>query len=91
VDHRGGSCGVHCRMADHQRFRPVSPMAQLILKHASASRPSGEWDDDDFDVLADFLPGLTADVWSRGKPVTKACASAPPTRPRARFLRRGRR
>jgi len=26
---------------------------QLILKHASASRPSGEWNDDDFDVLAD--------------------------------------
>jgi hypothetical protein len=25
----------------------------LILKHASASRSSGEWDDDDFDVLAD--------------------------------------
>jgi len=25
----------------------------LILKCASASRPSGEWDDDDFDVLAD--------------------------------------
>ena len=28
-------------------------MAPLILKRASASRPSGEWDDDDFDVLAD--------------------------------------
>jgi hypothetical protein len=28
-------------------------MASLILKRASASRPSGEWDDDDFDVLAD--------------------------------------
>jgi hypothetical protein len=28
-------------------------MGQLILKRASASRPSGEWDDDDFDVLAD--------------------------------------
>jgi hypothetical protein len=24
----------------------------LILKRASASRPSGEWKDDDFDVLA---------------------------------------
>jgi hypothetical protein len=24
----------------------------LILKRASASRPSGEWSDDDFDVLA---------------------------------------
>ena len=28
-------------------------MTQLILKRASASRPSGAWDDDDFDVLAD--------------------------------------
>jgi hypothetical protein len=25
----------------------------LTLKRASASRPSGEWHDDDFDVLAD--------------------------------------
>ena len=25
----------------------------LILKRAALSRPSGEWDDDDFDVLAD--------------------------------------
>jgi hypothetical protein len=25
----------------------------LILKRASASRSSGEWNDDDFDVLAD--------------------------------------
>ena len=27
----------------------------LILKCASASRPSGEWDDDDYDVLEDSL------------------------------------
>jgi len=26
-------------------------MSSLILKRASASRPSGAWDDDDFDVL----------------------------------------
>ena len=25
----------------------------LILKRASASRPSGDWNDDDYDVLAD--------------------------------------
>ena len=30
-------------------------MADLILKRASASRPSGEWNDDDFDVLADGM------------------------------------
>jgi hypothetical protein len=28
-------------------------MAQLILKRASASRPSGAWNDNDYDVLAD--------------------------------------
>ena len=28
-------------------------MGPLVLKRASASRPSGEWKDDDFDVLAD--------------------------------------
>jgi hypothetical protein len=28
-------------------------MSPLILKRASASRPSGEWNDDDYDVLAD--------------------------------------
>jgi hypothetical protein len=28
-------------------------MAQLILRRASASRPSGEWNDDDYGVLAD--------------------------------------
>jgi hypothetical protein len=27
----------------------------LILKRASASRPSGEWNEDDFDVLADGI------------------------------------
>jgi hypothetical protein len=26
---------------------------QLIVKRASASRPSGDWKDDDYDVLAD--------------------------------------
>src|SRR5215467_5994272 len=29
------------------------PGERLILKRASASRPSGEWNEDDFDVLAD--------------------------------------
>jgi hypothetical protein len=29
------------------------PRERLILKRASASRPSGEWNEDDFDVLAD--------------------------------------
>jgi hypothetical protein len=28
-------------------------VSQLILKRASTSRPSGQWSDDDYDVLAD--------------------------------------
>jgi hypothetical protein len=28
-------------------------VSTLILKRASASRPSGQWNDDDYDVLAD--------------------------------------
>jgi hypothetical protein len=28
-------------------------MGPLMLKRASASRPSGQWNEDDFDVLAD--------------------------------------
>jgi hypothetical protein len=27
----------------------------LVLKRASASRPSGEWNEDDYDVLADDI------------------------------------
>jgi hypothetical protein len=28
-------------------------MSSLILKRASSNRPSGEWNDDDYDMLAD--------------------------------------
>jgi hypothetical protein len=31
----------------------MSETPSLILKRASASRPSGEWNEDDYDVLAD--------------------------------------
>jgi hypothetical protein len=30
-------------------------MDQLVLKRAAASRLSGEWSDDDYDVLADGI------------------------------------
>jgi hypothetical protein len=33
----------------------IESAAPLILKWASASRPSGEWNEDDFDVLADGI------------------------------------
>jgi hypothetical protein len=35
------------------RTEALSPMSSPIIKRAAASRPSGEWDDHDFDVLTD--------------------------------------
>jgi hypothetical protein len=46
----------------------TGPVTHLILKHAWASRPSGRWNDEDYDVLADgavvgpHLPGHAAPV-----------------------------
>jgi hypothetical protein len=45
---------THTTPAPGFSTRPVpigSPA--VVMKRASASRPSGEWNDDDFDVLAD--------------------------------------
>lgn len=50
-------------------------MSGLVLKRASLSRPSGEWNDDDFDVLADGVvvgrifeanaaPAITPWMWT---------------------------
>jgi hypothetical protein len=41
----------HCE--HHCPAKVALRLAQLILKRASASRPSGEWSEDDYDVLAD--------------------------------------
>jgi hypothetical protein len=52
--HRGGgaiSYGV-ANLFGSEKDRGVDK-DYLILKRASAGRPSGEWNDDDFDVLAD--------------------------------------
>jgi hypothetical protein len=38
-----------------ERFPSRESMMQLILKRASASRRSGEWNDDDYDVVADDI------------------------------------
>src|SRR5262249_35077438 len=42
---------------------PSDSMIQLILKRASLSRPSGQWNDDDYDVLA-MARRLRARVWN---------------------------
>jgi hypothetical protein len=31
----------------------LGPVSSLLLKRASASRPSGEWNDDDYGIIAD--------------------------------------
>jgi hypothetical protein len=35
--------------------RGLGPVTCLLLKRAAASRPSGEWSDDDYDVVADGI------------------------------------
>jgi hypothetical protein len=69
-------------------------MTQLILKRASASRPSGEWRDDDFDVLENgavvgrifFSPAAPTDrpwMWASGhsaESVARAAYGYEPTR-----------
>src|SRR5215831_7225447 len=47
-DHRGGTAGAHGGPG-------LSARNSLILKRAATSRPSGEWNDDDYDVLADSV------------------------------------
>ena len=43
------ACPVHgCQVG---RVQGAREMTDLILKRAAASRPSGEWNDDDYDVL----------------------------------------
>src|SRR5260221_13921213 len=50
-DHRAGRPAAPGDEARGGRGLP--PVTSLMLKRASASRPSGEWNDEDFDVLAD--------------------------------------
>ena len=54
-----GAAGVRTGVAWYSGDIQTATLARkmdkdyLVLKRASASRPSGEWNDDDFDVLAD--------------------------------------
>jgi hypothetical protein len=48
----------------------------LILKRASASRPSGEWGEDDYDVLADGVV-VGRIVKAAAPPVGKLSLPAP--------------
>jgi hypothetical protein len=65
-----------------------NPMPSLILKRAAASRSSGEWNDDDFDVLTDGAVvsrdlqgkrragGFAVDVDARLRPPRRSNADA---------------
>jgi hypothetical protein len=44
-------------------------MTPLVLKRASASRPSGEWSDNDYDVLADVAVVRAAVTTAAGERV----------------------
>jgi hypothetical protein len=53
--------------------------AKLILKRAAASRPSGEWKDDDYDVVADGvvvgrIVNAAAPVGTPWMPMLRVCA-----------------
>src|ERR1700730_6760918 len=50
-DHRAGRPAAPGDEARGGRGLP--PVTSLLLKRASTSRPSGEWNDEDYDVLAD--------------------------------------
>jgi hypothetical protein len=61
----GGRCGGAHQAGWHYSLKPnlilrqwhnhraSSAMTMLLLKRASVSRPSGKWNEDDYDVLAD--------------------------------------
>ena len=80
-------------------------MPSLVLKRALASRPSGEWSDDDYDVLADGVvagrifkaaaspvgtPWMWALVLATAKTARRRMATTRRARPRwPRLLRAG--
>jgi len=48
---------VFCARRSRKPRNTGADMGQLVLKRASASRLSGEWSDDDYDVLARWHRG----------------------------------
>jgi hypothetical protein len=45
--------GSQQRRAMKREAGGLAPLTYLMLKRAATSRPSGKWNDDDYDVLAD--------------------------------------
>jgi hypothetical protein len=42
-----------CTGREARSGRRMGPVSHLLLKRAATSRPSGNWNEDDYDVLAD--------------------------------------
>jgi hypothetical protein len=63
----------------------------LILKRASASRPSVEWDDDDFDVLEDgvVVGRIFTSLVAPGCAVALEYRLRPPSRPHTKAWQGG--
>jgi hypothetical protein len=62
--HRGGGafrCGV-ANLFGSEKDRGVDK-DYLILKRASASRPSGQWNEEDYDVLANANAAPVGSPW----------------------------
>jgi hypothetical protein len=53
-------------------------MTQLILERASASRPSGEWSEDDYDVLAEARAASRAQQPETPSRLGQRCAGLAP-------------
>jgi hypothetical protein len=61
----GGEARRRGRLGQRQMAMIEAGQDMLIFKRASASRPSGQWSDEDFDVLAN---GIVSAVSSRPTP-----------------------
>src|SRR5262249_53769282 len=66
------------RRPRHSREPLALNMGQLILKRASASRSSGEWSDEDYDVHADGIV-VGRIMKAAAAPVSQHCYGRSPT------------
>jgi hypothetical protein len=55
--------------------RGLGPVTSLLFKHASASPTSGEWNDDDYDVVADgvVVGRITPWMWTLASGADALC------------------
>jgi hypothetical protein len=93
ADPSPGDAGADKRVTEAGRRRSHS---SLILKRVSASRSSGEWNDDDYDVLADgvvvrIMKAAAAEAAITGNELPHAAASGHAAAPPPRSVMKSRR